>query len=232
MRNKRKLFYLNSLDLKDLGMLNNQVKIYAGVDPGYTGGLSIILGNSGCIVYDPPVRKKDKPKKSKAVGSKEYEIQKMYELLAPFSQYNVSFAIEEAYPRRKEGSVSAFHSGEGFGFWQMAAVACGFSMTVIKPTEWKKDFPEINDCQEVKEYKEQIAALKAQSKLLKDKAMKDNISKEIKTLNGKLKREAKSSARRVAAKLYPDIADYFDLVKHDGRAESLLIATYAKNHGL
>jgi len=38
----------------------------------------------------------------------------------------------------------------------------------------------------------------------------------------------KSAARFKAMSLFPELADYFKLVKHDGRAESLLMAEYGR----
>lgn len=38
----------------------------------------------------------------------------------------------------------------------------------------------------------------------------------------------KNTARALAAKLFPSIADQLKLVKHDGRAEALLMAEYGK----
>lgn len=45
-------------------------------------------------------------------------------------------------------------------------------------------------------------------------------------LNGLEREEAKSEARSLASILYPDLKNKFELKKHDGRAEAILIARY------
>ena len=72
--------------------------------------------------------------------------------------------------------------------------------------------------------------IKVSYKLLKDNKVKKENKKVIEKLNREIKAEAKSAARDLAGKMYPDKAEQFKKKNSDGLAESLLIALYGRNH--
>lgn len=202
----------------------SSVNIVMGVDPGHTGGMAVLIGESA-IVYSPPLEKVTVNKKERTI----YDIKAMFNLLKPFAGQNVLFAIEKVMTRPGESPIASFSFGEGIGYWKMAATACDFKIVEIPSPTWKKGYPEMLASPEILGLRESIKALNAQSKLIKDKAQKNSIKKELSSLNRQLKGLAKDAARELASKLYPDIADNFKLKKDDGKAEAVLIARFVKN---
>jgi hypothetical protein len=212
----------------------NANRIIISVDPGFTGGLTILEGSTA-EVFDPPtiktqVKKKNKKGENKLANVTKYDLQGMYNLLANYAGKNALFAIERVGPRPGEGSVSVFNFGEGYGYWKMAAVACGMELVIISPQTWKKSFPELTSGGEIDDIRASQKALKVEYKETRDKTENKRIKKEIDSLGRRLKTISKDRARVLAASLYPDLESKFRLKKHDGRAESLLIARHASEN--
>lgn len=212
--------------------LSSSIKLYAGIDPGFLGSLAILLGNSPIIIPTPiiniKVKKRTKGKGMHEVNKKLFDMQKMYDSLAQFKGCDVSLCIEKVSTMPGESPISSFIFGEGYGYWKMAAVACGFKYTEIRPAEWKEFFPQLLASSQIEDIRESIKALRGQVKVTKDKKQNNRIKLDISTLNRQLKGLAKDAAREYAAKLYPEVADMFKLKKNDGAAEAMLICHYCK----
>ncbi len=213
-------------------MSTNQ--IFVGIDPGLGGAACIINGNS-IKVHDAPTFIPKPVKPSKASARRNFDLHAMYEIFKPLDGLDVICLLEKVGPRSKEGVVSSFNFGKGVGYWEMAAIACGFNLIDIFPQKWKKDYPEITECKTILDLKINLKSITLeQKKLLKsrDQDKKQRISKEISRFKRQIKEAAKDEARALVIKLYPSLSFMFRLKKHHGRAESLLIARYAKNHEL
>jgi hypothetical protein len=205
-----------------------------GVDPGFSGGLSILLGNNPSV-YEPPtstrlIKRYSKTKGMHNVSVKEFDLKAICDLLKPIQGQDILFAIERVSVRPMEGSISSFNFGQGYGIWRMAAVAHGFRLVEISPQTWKKDYPELTSTKDILALKTQLKGLRSAKKKSKDAADKKGNKKEAEAINREIKTIAKNAARTLAAKLYPQLADSFKLKKSDGLAESLLIARYTQNH--
>jgi len=201
------------------------VNVTIGIDPGLGGGVAILLGEQA-VVYDiPKIRLKGK---KNAKDRTVFDMPKMIGMLRPFEKQNVLFAIEKVSVRPGERGVASFNFGEGFGYWKMAAVALGFKLVEIRPQEWKNHFSDLLTSKEILDLRDSEKALKGQLKAVKDTKLKKSINKEIATVSRQIKTLAKDSARLYATKLHPVLADSFKLKKDDGKAEALLIATYAQ----
>ena len=214
----------------------NLLEVTIGVDPGLGGAVAALLGDTP-IVWPTPiilskVRKRTKTKGMHDVAQKNFDLEGMLKLLRQFqvSNSSVVFAIEKVGVMGHDSKVAAFSFGEGYGYWKMAAVACGFKLIEISPQEWKKFYPELLETPEITALRESIKVLKTQLKDTKDKKQSQGIKKDISNQNRQLKGHAKDAARNYAATLYPDLADSFKLKKDDGKAESILLARYAKAH--
>jgi hypothetical protein len=202
--------------------LSSAVQVTMGVDPGNQGALAVLIGDAPVIYPTPLIKVK--------VGNKwrpKYDIEKIWGFLKSFSQQSVIFVIEKVNARFGESPVSAFAFGKSVAYWEMAAVAAGFEVHEVSPVEWKDHYTDLLDTLEINDLRESIHALKAKSKVVKDKKQLNRIKTEVATLNRQLKSHAKDAARAYAAKLYPDVADCFKLKKQDGSAEALLLAKYA-----
>ena len=215
-------------------MSKNADRIVIGNDPGYSGGLTVIDGDK-VEVFDPPVirtqvKKKNKKGILKLANVTKYDLQGMYNLLSNYANKNAIFAIERVGPRPGEGSVSVFNFGEGYGYWKMAAIACGMELVIVSPQTWKKSFPILTSGGEIDNFRSSKKLLLEEQKITRDKDQKKRIKKEIDSLGRRIKALAKDRARELASSLYPDLADKFKLKKHDGRAESLLIARHVSQN--
>lgn len=204
-----------------------------GVDPGLSGGITILNGKKDEMeVYPMPIRTeikgtKKKPKKVNSIDQKG-----IIDILSKVKGKKVLFIIERVTSRGGEAPNRAFNFGYGWGYIQGVAWTLGFDVDIVTPQKWKKSIPELETA-EISKIRDDISFLKDDLKDLQARKMpKDKIKekkKEISQKDSKLKRLAKSAAREVASKKYPKQKDNFRLVKHDGLAESLLIALYGKN---
>jgi hypothetical protein len=194
------------------------------VDPGVSGGISLIFKNGKVQAYPIPVQQTIVNKKKKKV----YDLTAIVDLLKPYVSKKVLFIQERVASRPGEGSVSSFGFGKSAGLTVGMAVALGFEVVEISPATWKKHFPELSP-PSVVSLKEEIKKIRAENKSSKDKkAIKEN-NKEADRLNRQIKAEAKSAARELISSMYPDLASMFCKKNSDGIAESLLIARYGRD---
>lgn len=195
------------------------------VDPGKTGGITILQGRKQPKVYKMPVKSVVINKKKKNV----YDVEEIVVMLSPYKNENVLFVQEKVGVKPGEGSVSAFTFGKSSGLTLGIAAALGFDVVEVSSMSWKKMFPElVNDL--ILEKKAEAKELRANNKTLKDIAIKKQNKKQIGKLNRQIKAEAKKLARELASKKYPKLADKFKKVNTDGMAESLLIVLYGKEN--
>jgi|TARA_Y100000310_G_scaffold344070_1_gene454923 hypothetical protein len=211
------LFVYPDGDIRKL--MKPNLKIIASVDPGFTGAACFLLGSSP-ILFDPPlIQGKDRA---------EYDLKKMDEIFKMFMQQDVTMLVEEVSSMPNEGSVSSFRFGAGYMAWKMCGVANGFDVHDVRPTEWKKAYPELVSSNIVDELREEIKALRNQIKVMKDKELMAQAKKESDKLRRAIKTIAKDAARELAATMYPEVKSFLTRKKDDGRAEALLIAHYGK----
>ncbi len=174
------------------------------LDPGLTGGLSILEDNKEPLVYKIPVKKTIVNKKNKNI----YDIMKIIDIFNKYRNKEVLFVIEKQNVRRGEGAVSAMTIGKNYGLLLGIAYAFGFNVIEVSPQKWKKHFPElINDV--ILEKREEIKELRIIGKKLEEKEEKDCNKKEIDKINRQIKKEAKKNARELVSKKYPNMADKF-----------------------
>jgi hypothetical protein len=203
--------------------VKNKFDIIIGLDPGITGGITILHNNGEVEVYRIPVETVVINKKNK----KKYVLSDIASILKPFANKKVLFIQEYVSSMPGEGSVSAFGFGKSAGSTVGMAYALGFEVVEVRPTTWKKHFPQlISD--EIHHKKAEIKDLRVELKTLKDKDSKKENKKQIDKLNRQIKILAKNMARELVSSLYPDLKSNFKLKNSDGMAESLLIALYGR----
>ena len=202
--------------------------IICSLDPGVSGGITILDNKKQPKFYRIPVVEIVVNKKSK----KEYDLKGIVDILEPYKGKNVLYIQERVGVMPGQGGVSNFNFGKSAGSTLGIATAFGFCIVLVSPVSWKKQFPELED-NGVVDIRIEIKKLRVIGKEIKSKTKKDKESKKqnerlIEKLQRKLKAQAKTNARILAAKLCPDLSDEFKQVNQDGVAESFLIALYGK----
>lgn len=209
--------------------INNVKDVFIGIDCGLKGAIAILYGNAQPEIYDMPTYSSDVIRKNKlgknVVRKKQnYDITGIMKIFSKYKAYNVTVFIEKQGVRPKEGAISAMTIGQGFGTLIGVSYGLGFKVKIVSPQEWKKRYPEIS----TKSIK--ISLDKEIKDLMSDKSYtKNKLNDKIRVL---IKKEAKSIARQISSKLYPEIADSFGLVSYDGRADALLICLFGSNYDL
>lgn len=199
-----------------------------GIDPGYTGGLSIFLENSldNPFIYKMPVIKTVKKVNGKKKTKQSYDLLEIRRIFKKNLNKNTIFAIEKVSSMPMEGSVSSFNFG--FGCGSLEGLIIGLfdkKPLLITPQKWKKNFPElITD--EMVDIKSQMKDLRIVGKTLKDNAAKKENKKYIDKLGRQFKSMSKTEARMLVSRLYPGLSDRLIKKNTDGLAESLLLAVY------
>lgn len=103
-----------------------------GVDPGFSGALSIIdpLMKRVVLVLDMPLR-------PVSCGKKAVDPAELVKSLEPYSKKIAFAVIEEVGPRPEEGVSSVFRFGYGAGTVLGVLVAMGLPVFFVKPEIWK-----------------------------------------------------------------------------------------------
>lgn len=120
---------------------------FAGIDPGLQGALAIIRPDGAVEFFEPPIVSVEMTTKTKAGNKKHKSTYLPGEMFQILRDANIGFATMELtrpMPFRGAGgrvvqmpAVSAFSSGQGYGFWEMALVALGISYQLVTPSRWK-----------------------------------------------------------------------------------------------
>ena len=228
-------------------------KVYIGIDPGFSGGITTIDGRK-VVVHDIPTYKTiSSTKKTK----QHYDLLKIVEIFSKYLDRDVECALESVSVMPGEGSVSSFNFGRGIGQLEGMVTFAEFNLIPVTPQKSNKHFPKLitpdilalkAEKKEIRQKSKELALkekdTKETNKKLKDKDKKSQNKKiiaalkkeqkdnknEIAKLGRKVKSHAKDAAREEAARLYPNLSDSFKRKKDDGRAESLLIAEYIKDN--
>ena len=102
-------------------ILSSEDKIYIGIDPGKSGGISVVTDNLA-IAHKMPQSEKD-----------------LYVLLKEISTQGGCFAaLEKVHSSPQMGVKSAFTFGQGKGSLIMALTALGIPFEEVRPQVWQK----------------------------------------------------------------------------------------------
>jgi len=206
--------------------------IFCGIDPGFSGGISILSNSRKAlpVVYKMPVIKLTKKVKGKIKTKRLYDLQKIRDIFVKHLSEKSMIVLERVSSMPGEGSVSSFAFGKGFGNLEGIVMGLFNHLPIIVSSQkWKKQFSElITDGIIAK--KAEIRDLRVLSKSLEEKQAKNENKKQIDKLNRQVKAESKTAARSLVSTLYPKMAKVFEKTNTDGMAESLLIALYGKEN--
>jgi len=117
-----------------------------GIDPGLDGAVAVLdLHQGGAILH--LTRVTPTPTLTVTVRKRtrrEYDVPGMWRLvadaLAPGGVTVALVAIEHQGPRPKEGVVSSFRTGLGFGLWRALTVAAQLPLAIVHPQSWRREY--------------------------------------------------------------------------------------------
>ncbi len=114
-------------------MLQIPRRRFIGIDPGVRGAI-VILDDTRNILHsgNAPLLN------MKSTGRGQYDLNAMWGILSKATHGEVYCHIERSQAMPRDSSSSAWKTGCGFGYWEMALVASGIPYRVITPRTWQK----------------------------------------------------------------------------------------------
>lgn len=107
-------------------------KFIIGIDPGFSGGISVLdLKGNIVRVLPMPILKL----KSKSKVKNEYDVRQIASVFEEFPAKMVGLEIQQPMPM--QGTVSMFKIGRGFGLLEGILVGLKSPYTLIKPRQWQ-----------------------------------------------------------------------------------------------
>lgn len=107
------------------------LKIIVGIDPGINGGIAL-MDLEHVQVFKCPTMVNE--------GKKEYDLKEMVRVIESFMGYpnELTAYIETVHAMPKQGVVSMFSFGKGYGYWIGMFAALKIPVNYVRPQEWKK----------------------------------------------------------------------------------------------
>jgi hypothetical protein len=103
------------------------MRVYLGIDPGKGGGLALVA-DTGTLL---------------AVSNMPATPKGIFDLLQTWSDCwngHVDATLERVHSMPRQGVVSAFTFGQGYGGLIMALEALEISYSLVQPTQWQRKF--------------------------------------------------------------------------------------------
>ncbi len=100
-----------------------------GIDPGFEGGMVLL---DGMVVAEMATT----PTQPGANGNNEYDKKEILDLLWRWKPEMVVLEYQQSMP--KQGVVSTFKIGEGYGMWQGIFAAMQTRLEIVHPRTWQK----------------------------------------------------------------------------------------------
>jgi len=110
--------------------------IIFGIDPGVSGGISVLENKKVIDIYDMPTMIDGKKNKRQVNGSQVTNIIK--ERLN--SNKEIVVVVEHVNAMPGQGVTSMFNFGQSFGVIKGICSALGLPIYFVRPTKWKKHF--------------------------------------------------------------------------------------------
>ena len=110
--------------------------IIIGVDPGVSGGISILENKKVIEVYDMPTMIEGKKNKRQVNGSQVTNIIKEN----VDTNKETTVVVEHVNAMPGQGVTSMFNFGQSFGVIKGICAALSLPIYFVRPTKWKKHF--------------------------------------------------------------------------------------------
>lgn len=188
---------------------------FIGIDPGAKGGLAV-MDKDEKILYCQPIP---------YIGD-EMDVRKVASVINHFKKtYNLFAAFEKVGAMPGQGVCAMFSFGKTAGQLLAALKILSIPYSEPTPTSWKEvvlvGMP----------WKANTAKYKNDKTLSKEE--NERLKAEFKKLNGSKNNKAKKDAKMVSCeyvmKRFPNINIVVKKIPHDGMAESICLAMYAKH---
>jgi crossover junction endodeoxyribonuclease RuvC len=111
--------------------------IFVGIDPGVTGALAAIHGQDVVMLADAPVVWAGK-RRIPAVREMDELLVSLRGQLTVINGGDICVAIEKQQAMPKQGVVSMFGLGRGYGIWEGLIAARHWPYTLVSPRDWHK----------------------------------------------------------------------------------------------
>ena len=112
--------------------------IIIGIDPGVSGGISILENKKVIEVFDMPTMIDGKKNKRQVNGSQIYN--EIFQRIQNISKQNIRVIIEQVSAMPGQGVTSMFNFGQSFGILKGICSAMQLPMYFVRPAKWKKYF--------------------------------------------------------------------------------------------
>lgn len=121
-------------------------RVVIGIDPGKHGAIAVLSSDGNGLFFDTPLRKVEvqgkRDKKGKKKTKEVYDEDAMLALIRRLPRGLVVLETQQAMPPslrdRRQGTVSSFATGEGFGLWRGLLRGQGRRYKLVHPLQWKK----------------------------------------------------------------------------------------------
>lgn len=112
------------------------LRIFAGVDPGYEGGVAFIVSESEAHVFDVPLYGDVKGKHG------DYDLPAMRDLLVQALTASdgglVYGVVESPLAFSAQGIASTAKAARGSALWEGLGIGLDISMRTVRPGDWKR----------------------------------------------------------------------------------------------
>lgn len=116
------------------GLLSRDNDTVIGIDPGKDGFVTILKNRRILVSVPTPVIRTGKTRR-------DYDVGGMVDLLIPFRKASlVVLEVQQAMPR--QGGVSMFTIGHGYGLWQGIVAALQIPYLLVRPKTWQREMLE------------------------------------------------------------------------------------------
>lgn len=132
------------------------MKTIISIDPGFKGAISIMTTTPTLIgLYDMPVIKNVSKKLGKPSITYTYDEDAIRNILKMYNHDTTIVVIEKQYPMTKQGVVSMFKTGYGYGLVKGISIGIGINIQEASPRKWKKEMmpnmDKVDSCRLAKE---------------------------------------------------------------------------------
>lgn len=192
-----------------------------GIDVGKKGFISVIDGSKVLLSVKTPM-----------IGDN-YDIPALWQIALKLKEMCAFVLLEQQFPMGDQGPLGNFTTGGGFYLWQGLLMAAGVPHEIVAPAKWKQAMGiAAEKVRKDPDYRKKLTWAKQHKKI-------DPGAKAFIRIHEKEKRELKKKGKDRAIVKAQRMFPGFDLrenprckVAHDGKAESLLLAHYARRQFL
>lgn len=115
------------------------MKVWAGIDPGNEGALSLIAEDGTIEFFDAPTALVRGTKKTRTVLVPQEMARIIKDIRARWQPSRFVVYLEKVAAMKKQGVTSMFNFGMGYGMWQGVLAGMGVSYDFVTPQRWKRE---------------------------------------------------------------------------------------------